>query len=95
MLMDYKGVWDPVDQWYKAINQAIVSNRLAPETWTEVPLYVVCYEETVGDGPISNDDRVCVYRELKYENLVLARLSRTGLIYKAEAFVCEELLNKK
>jgi hypothetical protein len=43
------------------------------------------YEESLGITPVFDDTEAVVCRELRYKGLVLARMTRTGYVYKFEA----------
>jgi len=85
-----------MNSWYETVETACIRNGLdketvmrMQETGQELPQDTI-FEESLGITPVFDDTEAVVCRELRYKGLVLARMTRTGYVYKFEGFVFEE-----
>ena len=85
-----------MNSWYETVETACIRNGLDKETvmqmhetGQELPQDTI-FEESLGITPVFDDTEAVVCRELRYKGLVLARMTRTGYVYKFEGFVFEE-----
>jgi len=73
--------------WDKTVESALICSGFDPrklDTLLELPQQII-YEESVGDYLGKEKEVIC--REVKYKNIVIARLSRKNYVYNSEGFV--------
>jgi hypothetical protein len=83
----HQEIWD---LWQTTVDQAFEINELTPDDLTERPLELIYEELLLSDAIIDQDVEPKILREITYKGQVIARLTRTGTLFKTEALFLKE-----